>query len=519
LYHLVYAMKDTYRNIGLSFCFAIALGTWAISSPVGSSADEDFHLQSIWCGDSTGGDFCTPNPTDSKEFLVPAYIAEGLSCVKSNPGESAACQLSKASTEIESTHLRSFGLYPGQYYSLMQRTITADSVESVLRIRVLNASIFILLMFALLQILDRTRPGHQARLGILFFAVPPAMFLLPSVNPSSWGITGISFFAAALLGVILLSDVAPRPYRMSLALLLAVSGLLAVSARTESWIFIVFVCLSVILARASQTNTLAPVVMRIRASRLRFWLILAVLFSMSTMSRIPDVFGVFVTFNEPTEGPSRASWRILVNNIISLPDFVTGFVGGGTWNVSAHQRFYVPLISIVGFTVGTVLLSVYLWRGTTHVVRLSIGVIFVFGAMFILVVHQVNGFYIGKIVQPRYLLPLFLSALLALAVGSTGVLPSRLRTALVVIFSVSHSVVLYQHLRRYVIGLDEYVNDDLGCIACSLRPHEWWWPSAPSPEVVWITGSISFGLFTWFVTATRNSPGTQSAQTLSEISL
>ncbi|WP_152545338.1 hypothetical protein [Microbacterium sp. CH12i] len=46
---------------------------------------------------------------------------------------------------------------------------------------------------------------------------------------------------------------------------------------------------------------------------------------------------------------------------------------------------------------------------------------------------------------------------------------------------------MFYNIRRYTTGLDT-ISPDPGANA------EWWWPGAPAPLVVWIVGTLSFGI-------------------------
>ena len=70
--------------------------SWAVSSPIGSSPDDDFHLGSIWCGSFADDGLCRegePLPEGwQREVLVPAPIARStFDCFISRPDTSAHC--------------------------------------------------------------------------------------------------------------------------------------------------------------------------------------------------------------------------------------------------------------------------------------------------------------------------------------------------------------------------------------------------------------------------------------------
>ncbi|QIM19287.1 hypothetical protein G7066_13215 [Leucobacter coleopterorum] len=46
----MFTPKRTLAVIGILLATLVTFGAWALSSPIGATPDEDFHLASIWCG-------------------------------------------------------------------------------------------------------------------------------------------------------------------------------------------------------------------------------------------------------------------------------------------------------------------------------------------------------------------------------------------------------------------------------------------------------------------------------------
>ncbi len=74
--------------------FFISLVAWALSSPLGSSPDEDFHVGSIWCADGFSTDTCQVKEyvasANQQRVTVPDVIDV---CFKRDPLQSAELQL------------------------------------------------------------------------------------------------------------------------------------------------------------------------------------------------------------------------------------------------------------------------------------------------------------------------------------------------------------------------------------------------------------------------------------------
>src|SRR4051794_13144876 len=69
----------------------VALGAWALSSPVGASPDEDYHLTSIWCGQGIEAGQCEAADAPSNR-KIPASLLYGPKCFAFHPETSAQCQ-------------------------------------------------------------------------------------------------------------------------------------------------------------------------------------------------------------------------------------------------------------------------------------------------------------------------------------------------------------------------------------------------------------------------------------------
>jgi len=391
-----------------------------------------------------------------------------------NVAVSAGCQSKKLSTQWESVFtyesLNGYATYPGYFYSFFRYFVTENAEWSVLRIRLFNGMIAGLLIVLVVALRNFTSTDNRFGHAVLATLVPPLLFLIPSVNPMSWTLFGVPLMAVGLTNA--LDRKLPIKFRVISMFLSAFAGVLALGARVEARIWLLTIAFCVLVSKLPRTKrqVILPKVMRSQTLTLFSAMLVAVFMIVLTSNTL----GSFLAFGEPVEGPSRTWWLILTNNFITLPDFFIGFLGGGTWNVAADARFVTPSLTIVAYTTILSCTVVALWRSAssesrTLVLSLTFALI-----VWTLVVHQANSYFIGKIVQPRYLLPLFVAAILLLGRDIGPQISPRFRRISVSVMAVGHAVLLYQHLRRYVVGLREWENDDLGCVACALSPREWW---------------------------------------------
>ena len=211
----------------------IALSAWALASPIGSSADDDFHLPSAWCGLGERAGLCE-RTIDEEIRIVPELVAHGWECHARNSEMSAAC-LSHLDSDAMPTTTRTNdarGLYPPVYYATMGMFASQNIVASVLAQRLVSVVIFLALTCALWVLLP---PGRRITFGVawLITSVPLAMFLIPSNNPSSWAIISSGSLWIGLVGYF--ESTGRR--RTLLGAVVAVAALVGAGARADAALF------------------------------------------------------------------------------------------------------------------------------------------------------------------------------------------------------------------------------------------------------------------------------------------
>jgi hypothetical protein len=102
-----------------------------------------------------------------------------------------------------------------------------------------------------------------------------------------------------------------------------------------------------------------------------------------------------------------------------------------------------------------------------------------------------GGYPVGFEVAARYALPLvpvlgFTLLYWRRATSVASLTVAQLSTVLA-LMSIAHSVALHSTIRRYVTGVGNLSLDlDAG--------REWWWDIPVTPNMVWLLGSVAFGV-------------------------
>ncbi|NUU04772.1 DUF2142 domain-containing protein [Leifsonia sp. C5G2] len=446
----------------------LVLTGWALSSPAGSSPDDDFHQTSIWCADGAAPGVCSATGRPDT-YTVPPLVANG-SCFAFQPETSAACQ---ASVGGGTTTARGnfHGLYPPFYYAFMHTFVGGSVSASIVVMRLVNAAIFVALASILCWLLPARRRWTMVW-SLAITLVPLGLFLIASVNPSSWGLISSALLLTAVVGYF--ESAGWR--KAGLGAVAIVAAFVGGAARSDG-------------AVISVLATGAAVLLTMRRDR-RYWLsallalgivvlsILLFLSSHQTGSALGGGLGA--------GGKGSANWSLWFPVLSQLPVLWAGGLGavfglgwvdtimpGGVWVVTcavfaalvfAGIRFLGVRKGLVltAAAVGLVVLPFYLQIST--------------------------GALVGDRLQPRYVLPfVILFAVIALWEPDErrfDLSPTQW-WILAAGLAIAQSLALYTNIRRYVTGVDDKsfnLSDKV----------EWWWHIPVSPMWLWLLASTAF---------------------------
>jgi len=438
-------------RVVLPVALLIVFASWATTSPVGSSPDDDYHLSSIWCAGGERAGVCESDPEDSSVRLVPQSVGFAHECFAYDASITAACTAGLSEGVVATDRVNNVqGLYPTLFYRTMHVFVGDDPQRSVLAMRMFNAVLFVALMTLALWVLT---PAIRSTLvgAVLVVFIPLGLFIIPSTNPSSWTITGLT-----LLWAFGLALARRRSWRSPRTWLLAVvagfSALLAIGSRVDASAFVALVVVVVVLLTG---------IRRARTS----WISIVVLLVFATVGLLQ-----YATFGTPRSGfaggmgGTEPGPGLLFTNIVYLPVYISGAVGGMAlgWNDTALP----PLV----FVFGLLALGALLARGLEHFPRSKATALAVSLAALIvvpLVFLQREGLAVGEVVQARYLLPLIivfvLTVSLAIPFGSNQDRGLGLSRALAWVLGLglgaSASIALWVNAHRYAAGIDRGLFD------------------------------------------------------------
>ena len=428
----------------LPIAFFIMCSGWALTSPVGSAPDDDFHLSSIWCAQGVRAGVCEESPANPAARLVPANVVQASDCFRFKADVSAGCTTSimddAALVETERVN-ETAGLYPPGFHAVMSVFVGPDVERSVLAMRLFNAALAALVIAALL----RLTPAGLASASVLAITVtfiPLGLFVTASTNPSAWSIIGIGGYWAFAIAFL-----RHRNWRDRRGLLLAaatlVTAAMAIGSRVDASAYVVLATLIALtvsgwkraLGTPGRLGTLGGVV-------------LVALATYVTVSPV-DV----VAPSGAAMGTTDAGAGLFLTNLVYLPTLFQGIVGG--WNLGWNDTLMPPFIPVIG----TVVVGALLYRGLQEpTARKLVAAALAAGALVAvpIVFLQSQRLGVGEVVQPRYLLPLLTLLLGVVSLGPRLGRPLRLPVTPAIIIAVgltlSALLAFWANAHRYFAG-------------------------------------------------------------------
>lgn len=473
----------------------VALLSWAAASPVGASPDDDYHMASIWCGGGIRAGICEAGDS-ADERRVPAAILKASSCFAFQPNASASCPL-PPSSELRSASRGNFndGGYPPVFYAAMSTFAGSDISLSILLMRAFNAFLFVGLATLLFFTLAPSRRGPLIW-GSIVSIVPLGVFLIPSVNPSSWAVISALTLWVAMTAYFTEQR---RSRRIIFGGVAVVATVMGAGARSDAAVYSVIAIGVALVLTFEKTRKYAVLAL------LPFVLTVVsfLLFLSAGQAAVLTNTGSFGS--TATGDPTALIWP----NLTLLPQLWIGALGfwGLGWLDTTMPGvvwvFVVAMFSAVTFA--------GLQRMRT---RKALALLMVFGSLILIPMYILvhNYVIVGAFVQPRYIYPLviMLAGVALYGLGRDDIRLSKVQLAVVSLaIIIANAVALHVNIRRYVSGIDvQGLNLD--------STIEWWWGLPISPMGVWIIGSGSFALVivALFIYATSQRPTTSTVLNL-----
>ncbi len=456
---------------------------WALSSPVGSSPDDDFHLTSIWCatGDEEACVEVDVTPPDLS-VQVPQQLY-GFRCFAFEPEQSGACSETAGEGTAEGVWFNA-GSYPPTFYAAMAPFVGPDIARSVLVMRMVAVTVAMLVLALAAWAAPLLRDTQLV--AWCAASVPLWMFFFPSTNPTGWGVAGVVAMWPASYA--LLHAEGRRQYVLAGGAVVLASTLAGVRADTAAMAVAILV---VVLGLWLRHRRQWPAVV---LAALALGFLMAIFLSSEQSSALTEGLEG-AGFLAPAQGgvavedpDAPVGWELLLRNLADLPDLWVGAFGAtfglGWLDTAMPSLVWVPVLIAVG---GLTLI------GLAHLGWRKAALLVVVAGMLVvlpLVSLQSSQAQVGELFQPRYVLPLvvvFVGIAVSPLEGRAPVLTRPQRWVVAGLLVAASSLALHVQVRRYATGVDAAgINLNDGA--------EWAYTAAVSPMAVWVLGTVAAGV-------------------------
>ena len=477
----------------------IYMFTVSVSSPIGSSADDNYHLPSIWC--SSPDDSVTCKEVDGKFFAPPQINGSNFNCyiiwVDRNVNQykkTAKCVdnniMGVALAETDYMNQR-YSQYPPIFYGLSNIFVDSDYSKSVIMIRIFWGLVFILFLFFAFYLLPQRT--FSKIIAVLSLVISPVfVFILCSTNPSSGALISL-FFAPIFLHVFLTKKT--REDSLLSSILFSLSVVIGAGSRADAGIFLITIMVAL--------STLHRNTMKIKSNLLLVlinvvFVLYFVLTSGQTSSATKGMNGTSSLFPFNTD--------LFFNNVVKLPEFFAGF-WGYYWGLG--WKFEPPLNNsyLLFATLTSIFIVFKFYTKLPRSTKKIVSILFLLLALILLFMLQNSGATVGNTVQPRYLLPFAVSIFVIIALIPSGVSVFS-RPINRKIFSILPAIVFFiSSVSTNFIMLQRNVNGLAGPMFFSLNSDSWWWNNLMiSPMFTFFLNVIaSFGMGVFFYKSLRIS--------------
>ena len=441
---------------------ALLCSAWAIATPIAAVPDEPAHL--IKAASVVRGEIVGDIGPNGQQVSVPQWVAftHAQACFAFDGTVTADCTPPVPGDPAETvTASTTAGLYNPAYYLVvgLPSLVFSDSA-GVYAMRIVSGiatSLFLAAAVAMLAALPRRR---LPLLGMLAAVTPMVLFLGGSVNPNGMETAAT---LAAFIGVLsLVAHPDPRSVR-ALAIGVSLSAAVAVNMRGLSPLWVVIALTAPLILASRETLSIL-----LRRTAIR-WMIaiigiagaLALTWILGSGSLVSGIGGT-PTVERPEVPYTGASPLVGFYSVFQGTfDLAQNMVGIFGWlDTPAPPGVFFVWSAFVG---GLIVASFVVLRGRALLLcsLLVVGVV--------VVPALVQAAYItggGYIWQGRYTLPLFVCAIIAMAVLvdwslplTDGVWPLRLSLAVIVLWAVAQFFAFAMAIRRYSVGvLDSWVS-------------------------------------------------------------
>ena len=466
-------VKKNKHLITLTLMLGLTFGCWSIASPILSAPDAANHIAHVWCSSNLDNNYCTKDPEVDGNYIIPT---SSNFCYPRNTLISSACISPTTSSQSIST-----SNYSSLFFRVLNVFVTNNMNTSIILMRLFNSSVFI--AFFLIQILLGSEKHRLAYLSANIFTITPyLLFLIPSVNPSSWAIIGVTNSAFFLIS--LLDGSSSQTRRRVLTLFFWFLSSILCFARFDS-IVALMVTNSIVFFSLRGKKMLQS--FRNTALVVFFSLLIGLILSRNFATFLNWCFDYLrvntVPFNPlgPNFGTWLSSWLM---HFWAIPIEAFGSGGLGWREIPVPQFVILSGIGLLGAVIIFASIQMDLRQILVHIASTT----FMFFNILMIANTELDLFNVtGRHIIPIF--PFIVGTWVYFSPSPIQFLEVRnARIIAIVLIAASNSIALYTTIERYVMGW----SGGLRIIRIN-GLDQWWWSDLPiGPNFVVIIGSICY---------------------------
>jgi hypothetical protein len=482
-------LKSPTRNYFVAaLALFIVMSAWAVSSPLGSGPDADFHISNIWCawGEKPGVCENLDRISNDQSARIPHMF---LMCNGRPIEYYPACEFD-TSHEQMSTYRTAINSQMNLYYRIMRVFVSESPTFSIIAMR-LFSSFIAAIMFFLLMVQTRAKTRHAVLAAWSFVLIPVAINYFAAVNPRGWATLGV-MSGWGFLQSLFETDASDNKRRLGLIASYVASFALVGTSRADATLFFMFISALIVVGDLKAKKKLS------RKILVRYGIVL--LGAVFLVQFVP-ILRNLVKLQQPEGFTLR---QYVVFQIVHIPETI-----GDVWGYTVGQSGSGPgILGIIGLSLFVVAIAFSLQRAS----RLQQCMVAAISLFTFIAVYR-GGLSIGGIAPPTgvYVTGL-VSAIMGIAVlfstHNQQLMSARgNRLSVIALLSAAHVLALYSWMEFYTrrgqsIGYFEKF---------SLRD-AWWWGQETNPNSVFFVGAVFFPVFLIF--AWKNVADSETMESL-----
>ena len=469
-----------FSAIGIFISSFIFLGSWALSSPIGSSPDEGSHLVGIWCTEINKSVKCNNSEGPSK---FSSQLSGDESCYLYDADQSAGCLQSQ-----EEVYKELSGFNEIKFYNFLNSFVSDNIIMSVIIMRFINVFILsVCIVFAFIYLRKDIFVGTV--FSFMTVGLPLGFYLVTSINTTSWVILGSIFFIPYIFEIVTNLSVRTIPLIIVTMLLTYIY----LGSRQDGILFLGISIVSSIPILAYKIKNFNFFIKMLKHNNLS-----RVVISLISLITLYLIYFVSTEIGKRASLGLYASTQNVTNWDIGyrFTSLISGALGG--WGLGSLEVDMPGVVSVSSLFIFFSVIFISLGKSVIHS-KLTL-LIYVYFLIFVIWIFLFKSqLFVGQWLQPRYILPIMFGLMSTSFVGIRQDWDKTFVSQIkIFIFLSTVCFAIGQHtlLRRYTHGLDElYLNLD--------QNKEWWWNFLPiSPMQLLMIGTISY-FATWLILLKR----------------